>query len=184
MGSSLTSSNVASPTRHLARRLWGLTGRKRPLEHEVRRSDASTLWILNLVLDEIFRCGVTLFLKLNGHVVIHDRHYAFDYFDPVATRAGHFWDRAHRWYLAHVYPKPDLVIWLDAPPEVLYDRKPEGDIEAVRQRCALLKEAVRSSKHLVRIDATQPLRRVREEILGCLLEYSESRQKASFVRAS
>jgi hypothetical protein len=184
MGSSLASSNVASPTRHLARRVSRLTGGKRLSEHGERRRDPSPLWIVNLLLDELFRCGFTLFLKLKGHVVIHDRHYAFDYFDPAVIHAGHFWDRAHRWFLAHVYPKPDLVIWLDAPAEVLYERKPEGEIETVRQKCALLKEAVRSSKRLIRIDATQPLRSVREEILGCLLEYSEARQKPQFARAS
>ena len=36
--------------------------------------------------------------------------------------------------LNYIFPKPDLVICLDAPGEVLFSRKAEGTIELLEQR--------------------------------------------------
>jgi hypothetical protein len=36
--------------------------------------------------------------------------------------------------LEHFYPKPNLVIYLDAPAEMLFARKKEGTIELLEQR--------------------------------------------------
>jgi thymidylate kinase len=42
--------------------------------------------------------------------------------------------RIHGFLLAHAYPKPDLVLYLDAPAEVLLARKGEGTIAALERR--------------------------------------------------
>jgi thymidylate kinase len=68
--------------------------------------------------------------------------------------------RLHGLFLAHVYPKPDLVVYLDAPAALLLARKGEGtleSLEALRRNYERLAEA---APHFVRVNAAQPLDQV------------------------
>jgi hypothetical protein len=40
----------------------------------------------------------------------------------------------HALLLRHVYPKPEQLVLLDAPAEILFARKPEGSLAALRAR--------------------------------------------------
>jgi hypothetical protein len=68
--------------------------------------------------------------------VVFDRHFFFDYYtDHVAGGAARpFRRRVHGFLLSDVYPRPDLVIYLDAPPEMLFERKGEGTVEWLERR--------------------------------------------------
>ena len=69
-----------------------------------------------------------------GRVVVFDR-YTYDALLPI-TGSWRLLKRPYFWVLAHLAPRPDLVLVLDLPGEVAFARKgeftPEG-LEAVRQ---------------------------------------------------
>ncbi len=89
------------------------------------------------MLEEWFRQLVATSYGLRGNIVVFDRHFFVDYYhadvEDRPVRRGSF-RRLHGWMLEHAYPKPDLVIMLDAPAEVLFARKPEATVEWLEQR--------------------------------------------------
>lgn len=95
-------------------------------------------------------------------LVIHDRHLVDTLVDPRRYRyAGPAWLLRLIWRLI---PKPDLVILLDAPPEVLQARKQEVPFEeTTRQRTAYL-ALVRSMRNGEIVDAARPLEEVVDDV--------------------
>lgn len=71
--------------------------------------------------------------------------------------------------LSKIYPKPDLVIYLDAPAEVLFARKGEGTIALLEERRKAYLQMGTLLPHFVVVDASQPeddvLRQVSDTIL-------------------
>ncbi len=92
--------------------------------------------------------------RLRGRLVVFDR-YTYDALlslQPPASRRV----RIRRFILARACPQPDLVVILDAPPEVLYERKPEHDLALLaRHRTGLLQLHRRLGPRSVLVDATQ-----------------------------
>ena len=64
--------------------------------------------------------------RSRGRLVVYDR---FGY-DALLRQPRNPWlgARVRRWLLSHAVPAPDLVLLLDAPPELLRARKPEHDL--------------------------------------------------------
>jgi thymidylate kinase len=58
--------------------------------------------------------------------------------------------------LQRVFPKPDLVVCLDAPAEVLYARKPEGTLERVRRKREESLAVLSALPQCLVVDATRP----------------------------
>ncbi len=78
---------------------------------------------------------------------------------------------------ARLAPRPDLVILLDAPAEVLRSRKQEvPPAEAARQRGAYL-ELARSLPSAVVVDATQPADDVVHDALAAILDHLSRRTR-------
>ncbi len=76
---------------------------------------------------------------------------------------------------AHLAPRPDLVILLDAPPEVLYARKREVPLEEVaRQRTAYL-EIAKKLRSAVVIDASQPADKVIHDSIAAIVDHLDRR---------
>jgi thymidylate kinase len=76
-------------------------------------------------------------------------------------------DRIHGVLLERVYPRPKALILLDAPAEVLYERKPEGSLAAVRAR---RQEYLDMARTLSDIDVTiVDVARSEDEVLADLL---------------
>ena len=76
--------------------------------------------------------------------------------------------QGRRWLLAHICPAPDLVIFLDAPGEVLYARKGEHTaalLEQQRQQYLDLQEVV---PQMVIVDATHEPEEVRREVTALI----------------
>ncbi len=97
----------------------------------------SSLRLTNRVGEEWFRQALAWYYLHKGYIVLFDRHFFSDYYayDIVNGGKGQPLDRRiHGFILQHVFPKPDLVIDLDAPPEVLFARKGEGTIESLQRR--------------------------------------------------
>ena len=66
--------------------------------------------------------------------------------------------------LGRLYPKPDLFILLEAPPEELFRRKPEASVEYLRDRQEQYLRMGRTLPAFRIVDATQPLDDVVAEV--------------------
>lgn len=113
---------------------------------------------------------------LRGRVVIFDRFPTESRLHFEAPTIGR---RLRRFLLELGCPRPDLVCLLDAPPEVLLQRKPEHTLEWLeRQRHAYL----RLRRHLpgaIVVDATPGSRAVKAKILAQVWkQFSELRRPA------
>jgi len=98
-----------------------------------------------------------------GRLVVFDR-YTYDALLPI-TGSWRALKRPYFWVLAHLAPRPDLVLVLDLPGEVAFARKgeftPEG-LEAVRQ--GFLALAPRLGAQVV--DASAPPEQVRDDVVA------------------
>jgi thymidylate kinase len=138
----------------------------------------SSVRLANWLAEEAYRFWVAHRQTRRGRVVIFDRHF---FADLVAgdTRANGaprpLARRIHVFMLQHIFPKPDLVVCLDAPAEVLYARKPEGTIERVRQKREESLAAARAFPHSLVIDATRSPDEVVDEIATTIRSLYERR---------
>jgi thymidylate kinase len=171
MGIEIPASNIALPTsrwieRRKARDGWTAgpgTAPARPAGRLWRQSWAAAR-LLNRIADEWFRQCVSWIYESRGFVVLYDRHYFFD-FSPEITGGGGTLDRRlHEWHLRRMYPRPDLVIFLDAPGDVLFARKGESSAEELERRRQGFLSAGRGLPRFVRVDATRPLPDVYAEV--------------------
>jgi thymidylate kinase len=93
--------------------------------------------VLLRATEELYRLGLARALASRGHLVILDRHPFLDYHQRRVRSDGGWmrWgDRLHALLLRRVYPKPERLVLLDAPAEILYARKREGSLEDLRAR--------------------------------------------------
>lgn len=155
MGVNLESSGLMLPTTRLVlslkRRRGGrpdLTGPVRSAPDAGTGSPSRTGWRSGIrsgarftvwMLEEWFRQLVTLGYAARGYIVVFDRHFFADYYEPATAGSrprppAPLTARAHAWLLTHAYPRPELVICLDAPGQVLYARKPEATPEWLERR--------------------------------------------------
>jgi predicted ATP-grasp superfamily ATP-dependent carboligase/thymidylate kinase len=171
MGVNADSGNRLLPTTRLRRALGRRGGSVPPSGRDLERisepavaprGTAATarglLGLGNRVLEEWYRQAIAWSHLRRGRTVIFDRHYLLDYHaTDIAAPNPPLARRIHGLLLRHVYPRPDLVIFLDAPAEVLHARKGEGTIEFLEQRRQAYLAAGQELPRFVVVDATQPL---------------------------
>ncbi len=189
MGVSVESSNVALPTSRLVH-AWKVHRHKRSLkatgaaipekislhslEHRIDRRGklGAVVRLLNRVSEESYRQLISWIYQLRGYIVLYDRHFFFDVGSaPSKKQHQRLTERIHNWFLWRVYPRPELVIFLDAPPEVLYQRKrevPTEYLQGVRER--LLEKGAQAA-NFVRIDTTQPVDLVLASVSETIMQH-------------
>jgi hypothetical protein len=111
-------------------------------------------------------------------LMLNDRHFVDILVDPKRYRyGGPLWLLRLIW---RVIPKPDLIVLLDAPPEVLQARKQEVSFaETVRQRRAYL-SLVRGMGNGHVVDATQSLDHVTRDVSDIILRHLATRVARRF----
>lgn len=126
----------------------------------------STGSMLHRVAEQSYRHLIADGLKRAGRIVLFDRHFYTDYYafvvDPSVERTRS--QRLHGFILGKVFPKPDVVIFLDAPSELLLARKGEGTRELLdlrRQDCLRVCEEF---DNFLQVDASRPLEQVVNEV--------------------
>ena len=108
--------------------------------------------------------------RAQGTLIIFDRYYADLLVDPKRYRYGGPMALARA--AGQLVPKPDLVILLDAPAEVLQSRKQEVPFtETVRQRQAYL-QLVEGLPNGYVVDAARPLQDVVSAAAEILLSHA------------
>jgi thymidylate kinase len=181
MGVSAEASNRQLPTTRLAnfvKRARGGGGSQHPLPVVVpahpagraraaRRSARAALRLANRLAEEWYRQLIAQAYRARGDIVVFDRHFVADYHAyDIAASGRPLARRIHGWVLSRAYPKPDLVVFLDAPPAVLHARKGEGTLASLtRRRADYLGLADRGlGGAFAVVSATQPLPAVVEEV--------------------
>lgn len=188
MGMNPQSSNVALPTTRLVhaarRRSLPETSRTGHVSlHSLRKNpDRGRLWraarLFNRMAEETTRQLIAWRRERTGEVVISDRHFLFDFWS-TATKKRRLSDRLHMLFLRKVLPRPDLVIWLDAPSEVLYARKPEVSVEYLDERRRAFRSAGHEVDRFVHVDAARDLDTVYADVERLIIEFcSQTREKA------
>ena len=186
MGINTESSSVALPTsRFLERRRARRRAEEPPGPSPASRSGhgrrrrkgklRATVRLAHRLADESYRQLHSWWYQIRGSCVLYDRHFLFDFFEEPDGEQR-LSDRLHLGFLRRVYPRPDLVIFLDAPAEVLYARKPEAPLEYLRNH----REAVlrRGAEHeaFVRVDATRSLEEVYADVRGRIEDFVAGRR--------
>ena len=129
--------------------------------------------------EEWFRQALVWYHMARGRIVLFDRHFYSDYYShDIAASDGErsLSQRLHGFILEHLYPKPDLVILLDAPTEVLWARKQEGSYEAVAQRREEYLHMGEAFDDFAVVDATQPQEVVVQQIASLILDRCGARE--------
>ncbi len=130
------------------------------------------LWLA----EEWFRQLVALGHRMRGRIVVFDRHFYADYYhyDIVGADRG-VGARVHGFLLRNVYPKPDLVICLDAPGDVLYRRKQEASPEWLEQRRHQYLQLERVVPHFAVVNVDRPLSDVARDVAALITDFCEKR---------
>jgi len=138
-----------------------------------RRIARRWLALANRLAEEWYRQGIAVWHHARGRIVIFDRHFFADFYAGDVKGGEHrsTTRRLHGFVLRHFYPRPDLVIYLDAPAEVLFDRKREGtlaSLEKLREDYLALRDVVPA---FAQVDGTQPVEAVTADVTGLIIGY-------------
>ena len=137
----------------------------------------SGIRLASWLAEESYRLSVARRHTRRGRIVVFDRHFFADFYaeDVGASSSPPMARRIRMFVLTHVYPRPDLTVYLDAPAEVVYARKPEGTIERLRQRreayLALLPDI---PEHVV-VDASLPADEVVDQVAAAIRSFHQRR---------
>jgi len=190
MGASIDSSNFALPTSRLLnylkrRSLQPLLSDSGALPPAVLMSDemkshlprggiVKTLGLINRIAEEWYRQLIVWIYRLSGSIVLCDRHFLFDYAaNDLSTQNGHmpFSARIHATLLNRFYPQPNLVIFLEAPPELLYKRKPEWSLDHLKKQHLSILGYGKKCPYFIRVDATQSIDKVVTDVIDSIRHF-------------
>lgn len=198
MGDNRDAGNFMLPTTRLAyaiKRAFGLAsetggppdpGRVKPRpKGALKRTVAglrSSLRLANRLGEEWFRQGMACYYQRRGKIVLFDRHFFSDYYAyDVANRGQEraLTRRIHGFFLDRLYPKPDLVICLDAPAEVLFARKSEGTLEALECRRQEYLQLSDRFNDFAMVDAGESQDKVAQRVATLIEDFYAARSQCS-----
>lgn len=123
------------------------------------RTVTATCRLATVVAEEWFRQTAIWYHHWRGSIVLCDRHFFTDYYADVIPSDGAVRplpNQLHGFSLKNLYPKPDLIICLDAPAEVLFARKGEGTVASLEERRQDYLRLRQGVAHFATVDATLP----------------------------
>jgi thymidylate kinase len=157
------------------------TDTSRPHSCPPRASWWSVAKLLGYVLD--YWAGYLLVIRpllAKSTLVVFDR-----YFDDILIDAKRYRYGGPLWVARILYlliPKPDMVLTLDAPPEVVLGRKQEVTLQEVRrQRLLYCESRTGNSKHCV-LDASAATEHVATDAARTIFDYLACRFKRQHTR--
>ena len=120
---------------------------------------------VNRLVEQWYRAGVAIGHLLRGRLVVFDRYIYDSWLNKPPTTS---WKRLRRKLFESLCPTPDLVILLDAPGQLLWERKREHTpewLEQQRRGYLALKEHVPQMKV---VNATNQADEVRREVTALI----------------
>jgi thymidylate kinase len=183
MGVNLESSTQMLPTTRLALALkrargerpemtasWRSAASNRAARPGVMRGAYSAIRLVAWLAEEWYRALLAFVYTRRGYLVVFDRHFLYDYYSshvlrhPGQTTAA----RLHGEILRRFYPRPDFVVCLDAPTELLHARKNEQSLESLEHARRDYLALAGVAGDFAVVDASQPLPSVVADITGLL----------------
>ena len=142
--------------------------------HAARKS----LGFVNRILEEAYRELVAQSYFRRGTIVLFDRHFIFDFYhfdiEPQATPRS-LKRRLHGFVLRHLSRRPDLVVCLDAPGEVVFRRKGEFSPEFLEMRRQQYREFQHLVPHFALVNADRDLDLVIADVAGVITHFAAHR---------
>jgi thymidylate kinase len=157
---------------------WRPAARKPRSRNPLKRALRGTKSLLrtgNQIAEEYYRWFLSWRARRAGRIVLFDRHFFTDYYawDVIGGRGERtLARRLHGAVLSRTYPKPDLVIYLDAPAELLLARKGEGTLETLERRRGDYLQLAPLLPAFVTVDAARPLDEVVAAVSGLIERYA------------
>ena len=145
----------------------------------VSSTSRSLLRVANRLAEEWHRQLVASLYLRRGAIVVFDRHFFADYYvyDVVRNGSRSLARRIHGFALRRFYPRPDLVIYLDAPAETLLARKGEGTLESLARRRGDYLALARVMEHFHLVDASRPIDEVTDDVVRLIGTFSERKTR-------
>jgi thymidylate kinase len=157
---------------------FSAAGSTRPRRVGAMRAAWRALALANRLAEEWYRQALAWKYVRAGVVVVFDRHFFADYHArDVAGASRSVGRRLHGLLLARAYPKPDLVVFLDAPAELLFARKGEGTVESLEERLADYRRLEEIAPRFVTVDASNPLDQVIADVAETIAAFAASRRE-------
>lgn len=163
MGTNIEASTVGLPTTR-----WIHANSRRPSSSARLPSwiAARSLRFVNNMVEQWYRYGAGYYHLIRGRLVLFDR-YIYDSPGSTSGRRS-VKSRARRWLLTFAAPKPNLVVFLDAPGEVLYARKGEHSPEILEKQRQHYLGLQRYLPQMVVVDATRGADQVRRAVTSLI----------------
>jgi len=134
----------------------------------------TALRLLNRLMEAWYRQFVSIYFQLLGYNVVYDRHPVFDTAPLIKKSNKKINSRINdlnHWIIQHLFPKPKLTIYLEAPAKLLHARKGESTPDYLeQQRTTFLKQG-EITANFIRVDATQPLKKVYDDVQQQILSF-------------
>jgi len=164
MGSNIEASTIGLPTT----RWIQAHSNKRP-----KQAGQLSAWALarglrfgNNMAEQWYRYGISYYHIIRGRLILFDRYVYDRQLDASHKRS--LKTRARRWLLSAAAPKPDLVVLLDAPGELLYARKGEHSPDILEQQRQHYLGLCEHIPQMVVVDATRDAEQVRRTVTALI----------------
>lgn len=155
-------------------------------ELEYKEAKRGLVWItfrlLNRMAEACYRQFISTWYQIRGYLVLYDRYLLFDTVpEPVDSPTRNPEDSVIYWILDHWFQKPDLIIFLDAPAEVLFKRKQDASPDDLNKMRRIYLEQGKKMAHFVRIDTTQSPDKVLEEVTRQITEIRSGKSTTMLI---
>lgn len=142
----------------------------------------SALGLVNQITEEWFRQLVVWSYQRRGYIVLLDRHIYFDCYAHEIIQNGSkraLTKRIHGFMIDRFFPRPDIVVCLDAPAELLIRRKKEGTLELRERRRQEYLQFSNLVNHFTIVDVDQPEDEVTHQVAELIWNFylSKNRKK-------
>ena len=139
----------------------------------------ATLRLMNRIAEATVKWLVAAWYQARGAVVVFDRHYLFDFTPSSSDRPRRLTSRIYLAFLEKVYPKPDLVVFLDASIDTLLARKQEVPASYLEGRRAAFLRRGAAIQNFVVVDADREFQAVYQDVAAQIEKHLNQRSNGA-----
>jgi len=195
MGLNTQSSNFSLPTSRIAHVLKKMSYKKNvkemgefpsneipPYYFEHLKKERNLIWrmarFFNRLAEIWYRQIISKWYQVRGYIVVYDRHFLFEATQKTGNQnlnERNKLDKIFFWILSNIYPKPNLILFLDAPAEVHNKQKMESTIKHLNSRRNAYLDQGSLHQNFIIIDAAKPLDEVLCEVNKHIIAFHAAR---------